>query len=92
MSKSRGGGNKTAQSWETAIIVLLLIFIGLQVYKLIMKSNVASSSSPTVVPTGMPATDAPTSAPTPVSDEPYYYNPTPPVGSPALLAKAIAQL
>lgn len=86
MSKS---GNKKA--WEITIIVLLLIFIGLQVYKLIMKSSVSSVSN-TVIPTGTP-TGMPTGAPTPVSEEPYYNVPTPPTGgSPAALAQAIRQL
>lgn len=59
MASKRGSKNGGEQIWEMVIILLLLVFIGMQAYKLIQASQkpsptMAPSMGPTMMPTMMP--------------------------------------
>lgn len=96
MAKRSRSSAKSDQVWEIIIILLLLVFIGLQGYKLYQKMNPsAPTSAPSSAPSGTPVVPTlyvPTGAPTdgPDSAENYFY--APPTSGPAALAAAVQSL
>lgn len=99
MAKRSRSSAKSDQVWEIIIIILLLVFIGLQGYKLYQKMNPSAptsaplpSGTPAVVPTLYVPTDGPTDAPSeiPSDAETYFY--ALPTSGPAALAAAVQSL
>lgn len=77
MASKRGSKKGGDQMWEMVIILLLLVFIGMQAYKMIQASQKPSPSpSPSVVPSMTPAMSmAPSMAPMSMDDDSEMYAP-----------------